>query len=227
MYVPNYIPPPIEVPGNVTEQSYSVRLGFVRRVAILHLASLAVIAALSLLELPKVPVEMAIAELGIVLLVLSFIRIGTRATKYDLMVSGSLLPVVLVSLAVIVRTLNQGEWPVWGVAAGAACAVIYAISCGRDFSFVGQYALSLIVSSVGLACAAISMGMPPSKAAFLLGANAGYLFYLVYDSASLLARRRLGEEVAAVVDLYRDIFNVFGYLARVARHWRKHRIWAR
>jgi FtsH-binding integral membrane protein len=96
-----------------------------------------------------------------------------------------------------------------------------------DFSFVGQFVLSLIASTVILAVAALALGIEPAKAGFLLGANAIYLFYLVYDSASLLARRRLGEEIAAVVDLYRDVFNVFGYLVRVARHWRKHRIWAR
>jgi hypothetical protein len=47
----------------------------------------------------------------------------------------------------------------------------------------------------------------------------------VYDNASLLARRRLGEELGAVVDLYRDVLNVFGWVVRVLAHWRKHRIW--
>jgi hypothetical protein len=227
MYVPNYIPAPIEVPGNVTEEKYAVRLGFIRRVAIFHLASLAVVAALSLLDLPQLPLASALVELGALLLILSLVRIGTRATKKDLIVSSALLPILLVSLAVIVRTLHAMGWPIWGIAVGVSASVVYALSCGRDFSFVGQYVLSLIVSSVLLAWAAINMGMPPSKAAFLLGANAGYLFYVVYDSASLLARRRVGEEAAAVVDLYRDVFNVFGYFVRVARHWRKHRIWAR
>lgn len=227
MYVPNYIPSPIEVPGNVTEERYTARLGFVRRVAILHLASLAIIALIAQFDLPKVPLAASAIELGILLLVLSLVRIGTRATRNDLIISGSLLPLVLISLGFLVRTIVDTGWPIWGIAAGASAAVVYSLCCGRDFSFVGQYLLSLIASSVVLAFAAIHVGMPPSKAAFLLGANAAYLFYLVYDSASLLARRRLGEEIAAVVDLYRDVFNVFGYLVRVARHWRKHRIWAR
>ncbi len=34
------------------------------------------------------------------------------------------------------------------------------------------------------------------------------------------------QSVAAVTDFYRDVFNVFGYVIRVARHWRKHRIWS-
>jgi FtsH-binding integral membrane protein len=227
MYVPNYIPPPIEVPGNVTEERYSVRLGYIRRVAVLHFFSLVLIGGVSALKLPIVRLDMSILWLAILLLFLSLVRIGTRATRNDLILSTSLLPVVIASIGIIAGTLDRTGWPIWGVSVGAACSVVYGLCCGRDFSFVGQFCLSLIASSVILAFAAITLGMPPRQAAFLLGANAAYLFYLVYDSASLLARRRLGEEPAAVVDLYRDVFNVFGYLVRVARHWRKHRIWAR
>jgi FtsH-binding integral membrane protein len=227
MYVPNYIPPPIEVPGNVAEAPYRVRLGFVRRVAVLQFLGLLIIGAASRMDLPAVPLEASLAELAVLLLLLCLVRIGTRATRYDLIVSASLLPILLLSISLIVRVLDRSGWPVWGVSVGSGCSVIYAFSCRRDFSFVGQFVLSLIASSVLLAVAAIVLGIEPGEAGFLLGVNAAYLFYLVYDSASLLARRRLGEEVAAVVDLYRDVFNVFGYLVRVARHWRKHRIWAR
>jgi FtsH-binding integral membrane protein len=227
MYVPNYIPSPIEVPRNVTEERYGVRLRFVRRVAVAHFLSLLVIGGLSMLNLPPVPFGPNLIELGVLLLVLSLIRIGTRATKYDMIASVSLLPVLLISVALIVRTVDLAGWPLWGVLVGAASSVLYALSCGRDFSFVGQFCLGLIASSIMLAVAALKIGMAPHEAAFLLGINAVYLFYLVYDSASLLARRRVGEEAVAVVDLYRDVFNVFGYLVRVARHWRKHRIWAR
>jgi len=227
VYVPNYIPDPIEVPGNVTEERYRVRLAFLRRVAVLHFVSLLVIGGLSRLALPAVPLEGVAAGIATVLLALSFVRIGMRATKWDQVVSLSLFPMLVVLIAMAVRTVDLAGWPIWGVGVGAGCGVIYAVSCGRDFSFVGQFFLSLVASSMALAALAISMGMDTHRAAFLLGVNCVYLFYLVYDSASLLARRRLGEEAAAVVDLYRDVFNVFGYLVRVARHWREHRIWAR
>ena len=52
-----------------------------------------------------------------------------------------------------------------------------------------------------------------------------FVIYWVYDLASLLARRRQGEELAAVVDLYRDVFNFFGYAVRMIKHWQKHKIW--
>lgn len=227
MYVPNYIPAPIEVPNNVTEERYPVRLGFVRRVNVLHLLSFLLIGGLSVLNLPTVPILSSAIELALVLLALLIVRIRMRATRGDLVFSLAMSPVLLISIAVLVRNLNLSGWPVWGVGVGASCTTIYALCCGRDFTFVGQFCLSLIASSVVLAVVATRLGMSPHEAAFLLGSNAGYLFYLVYDSASLLARRRLGEEAVAVVDLYRDVFNFFGYFVRVARHWRKHRIWAR
>ncbi|HVT12281.1 MAG TPA: hypothetical protein VHE55_08435 [Fimbriimonadaceae bacterium] len=227
MYVPNYIPAPLEVPHNVTQERYRVRLGFIRRVALLHLLSLLIVGGLSMLNLISVPVEASVLELALVLVALLIVRILMRGTKGDLLFSLALSPVLLLSVAILVRILNQTGWPVWGIGVGAGCATLYTLCCGRDFSFVGQFCLSLIASSVALAIVAIKLGMSTQDAAFLLGANAAYLFYLVYDSASLLARRRLGEELGAVIDLYRDVFNFFGYFVRVARHWRKHRIWAR
>jgi hypothetical protein len=227
MYVPNYVPAPIEVPNNVTEERYPLRLVFIRRVAALHFLSLLIIGGLSMLELPNLHLGASAVEIGVLLLVLSIVRITTRATKMDQIISLCLAPLLMLSLAVLVRNLNQGGWPVWGIAIGAASTVLYSLSCGRDFSFVGQFFLSLILSSTLLAVIATTYGMTPDHAAFLLGINAAFLFYLVYDSASLLARRRLGEEAVAVIDLYRDVLNVFGYLVRVARHWRKHKIWAR
>jgi FtsH-binding integral membrane protein len=56
--------------------------------------------------------------------------------------------------------------------------------------------------------------------------NVVYLSYLVYDLAALLTRRRLGEEVGAVLDLYRDVLNMFSYPIRVWKHWRTHKIWS-
>jgi FtsH-binding integral membrane protein len=227
MYVPNYIPPPIEVPNNVTEERYPQRLGFIRRVTVLHLLSLLIVGGLSMLDLPSIKLSASAVEIGSLLVVFSVVRITTRATKMDQIISLCLAPLLLVSLALLARTLNQSGWPVWGVVVGAASSVLYAFLCGRDFSFVGQFCLGLIVSSTALAVVATTFRMSTHQAAFLLGTNAAFLFYVVYDSASLLARRRLGEEAAAVVDLYRDVLNVFGYFVRVARHWRKHKIWAR
>jgi hypothetical protein len=225
MYVPNYVPEPLEVPDNVTEQPYGVRLQYVRRVSILHFASLLLVGAIAYSGVPMLALPMAAAFLGGFVLLLCLLRIAIRGSKVEAMVSAGFLPVLLAFLGMVVHGVESRGLPAWTVILGPGFALIYTLLCGRDFSFVGQYLLSLIGSSVAIATLADFAPLSREQAVFALAANAGYLSYYVYDLASLLARRRLGEELGAVVDLYRDILNVFGYLVRMVRHWRRHKIW--
>ena len=109
---------------------------------------------------------------------------------------------------------------------GPLASTIYGALSGRDYSFVGNFMLSLIASSVAIAAVCSQEGYSRRLAAEGLGLNAAYLFYVIYDLASIQSRRRTGEEWAAVTDLYRDVFNVFGYIRRVIIHWQKHKIWS-
>ncbi|HJP81930.1 MAG TPA: Bax inhibitor-1 family protein [Fimbriimonadaceae bacterium] len=224
MYVPNYIPDPIEIPNNVTDEPYLVRLGFVKRVAAMHFVSLLVVATIAYgpVELPStvswIPLALMVVGLAVVRVLL---RRGPREPK----VSSWLLLPLLVSVGLALHPVQTAGWPIWTVLLGPGFALIYAILCGRDFSFLGQYLLSLIASSTAIAILLVAAPATVADARFALLANAGYLTYWVYDLASLLARRRLGEEWAGVVDLYRDVLNIFGYIVRCVGHWRKHRIW--
>ncbi len=226
MYVPNYIPEPLEVPGNVTEQSYFVRLRFVRRVSLLHLGSLALIGLMQFLPWPDVGIPLPLLVLAFALVGLEVARIAMRRLAIEPKIAVAALPLVLVLCAWSARSLTAQHLPTWTLSAGPIAAIIYAAISGRDYSFVGCYLLSLISSTVGIAALSVVLRLSTPEAAWALGGNAAYLTYFVYDLASLQARRRLGEELAAVVDLYRDVFNIFGYVTRVIGHWKKHRIWA-
>ena len=70
----------------------------------------------------------------------------------------------------------------------------------------------------------VEEGMSSQRSTQALLWNAVGLFYLVYDLASLLSRRKSDESWASVVDLYRDVFNFLGYFPRVMIHWNRHRI---
>jgi hypothetical protein len=225
MYVPNYIPEPLEVPGNIAEEGYLVRLAFIRRVAVLHVGSLAVIAILTQLSFPHMGLMFALVALAVCLTGLDLLRIALRGKPSEAKISTLCLPTVLVLVAWGIREISLDGWPVFPPIIGVACVAVLTILSGRDFSFVGCCLLSLIASSAAVAACANYAGFDRMHAAFALGANACYVIYLVYDMASLLARRRRGEELAAVVDLYRDVFNFFGYAVRMVKHWRKHRIW--
>ncbi|AIE84142.1 Bax inhibitor-1 family protein [Fimbriimonas ginsengisoli] len=225
MIVPNYVPDPLEVPGNVTLEPQPVRIVFIRRVTLLHLFSLGLVTGLATAPWPRIGLTPLLVCLAMVLVGLDMWRILQRGRPTEASVSGWLLPAPVAMTAWLAHELALSGWPVAAPLAGAICATIYTVLCGRDFSFVGCTLLALIVSSVALAGLVVHFNLGAREAAVALVGNAAYLVYLQYDLASLLARRRRGEELAAVVDLYRDVFNVFGYVLRVWKHWRKHRIW--
>jgi FtsH-binding integral membrane protein len=225
VHVPNFIPQQLEVPGNVTLAPWGEKVAFLRRVTAWHFGSVAAVIALACAPLPIVSLQIGLGTLGAALALLCVVRIVTRGTEWDQRISASLLPLILLPLAAVIVTLHRAGYPVWAPLAGLGAATLYTVFCRRDFSFIGQYLLSLIASEVGLAIVAPILGMPPALAAWAMGVNAAYLLFYCYDLASLMSRRRGGEALAASVDLYRDVLNVFGWLVRCIRHWRRHRIW--
>lgn len=225
MVVPNFVPDPIEVPGNVTQERYLERLAFVRRVSLINLGCVAGIALLVEFLPLHLPLAGSAIALSLLLLALNGYRTLCRGSRAEVLGSVAFLPLILMLTAAVASGLMELGWPVWTAALGVLCATVYAISCGRDFSFVGQFFLALIASSVAAAWALSSLQATGPVAARGLLLNGVVLAYAVYDLAALLARRRRGEELGAVVDLYRDVFNFLGYFVRVLRHWRQHRIW--
>jgi len=226
MVVPNYVPEQIEIPDNVTEQPYAVRVRFIRRMQAYQMISFGVVALLAAFW-PATEVRLSVALLILlaVLIVLCVIRIVARSTRREATMSAALMPILLAFVGIAANRAYAVGFPVWSVLFGLGFSYIYAILCGRDFSFVGQFVLSLIASSVALAALSLAMGHRGTYAAEALGWNAAFLSYYAYDCASLLSRRRIGEELGAVIDIYRDVLNIFGYVPRVVHHWHKHRIW--
>jgi hypothetical protein len=225
MIVPNYVPEPLEVPSNVTLEPYRFRVAYIRRVTLLHLATLLVATALTNYAWPRLGLPTVALLLALVLVALDLWRIAARRARVEAMVSTFLLPLVVALVSWVATEALRLGWPAWAPLTGVVAASLYTVLCGRDFSFVGGFLLAWIASSVAIAAYVLHQRLGVPLAAAALVANTVYLFYFEYDLASLLSRRRRGEEWAAVVDLYRDVFNVFGYVVRCVRHWRKHRIW--
>jgi len=140
---------------------------------------------------------------------------------------------VAVALAGPLTLLGTGEAPgalsamqleVWTLGLASLAVALYTLLCGRDLSFVGMFGLGAgFLLAVTLAIAEL---LRLSAGAVLWGCTWGlaYLFFLVYDLASLQQRRRLGEETLAAADLYRDLPNFISYPFRVVQHWRGFRI---
>ena len=224
MFVPNYVPEPEQIPGNVTKEPYALRLTYIRHVLSRYLGSVGIVVGIGMLlprDLPVVPCTVAML---ICLFLVSGIRSILRGTDLEPQLTAYSLPIVIVALAAATRSWTAHHFPAWSILAGIACFGIYAAFCGRDFSFVGGFTLALMVSSVMIAFVMVEEGMPSASSSQALIWNAVGLFYLVYDLAALLSRRKSTETWAAVVDLYRDVFNFLGYFPRVLIHWNRHRI---
>lgn len=226
MYVPPYVPQQIEIPGNVAEEKYLVRMNFVRRVAQLHFFTVFVAAGMAAAPIPVIkPGHAALLVLGL-LIVLSIVRGVAKGRSAERRVSLALLPLTLFSVSLWFRALFDQGWPIWSLGVGVAIAVLYATLSGRDLSFVGMFVVSAVLSSGVILLTAWQLSHEPLVTSAAISLNAMFLFYYVYDLAALQTRRRLGEEWGAVVDLYRDILNGITYPIRVYHHWRKHNIWS-
>lgn len=226
MNVPPFVPQPIEIPRNVAEERYAPRLRFVRRVAVLHLLSVAIIAATAAL----VPVSIGIDSSGglslFLLIALSTIRGVVKGRPTERRLSGVLLPFLLAALGLFSRDVATLGIPVWVLGLVPLCGIVCVALSGRDLSYIGMFVWSWLGSWALFGVSTIWLGATPAQVSFALIASAAYALFLVYDLAALLSRRRLGEEIGAVADLYRDLLNVVGYIPRVWLHWRRHRVWS-
>lgn len=227
MNVPPYIPAQIVIPGNVAEERYDVRVGFVKRVAMLHAGSVGVVLALSLIPwAATVPFSVGLGAFLAGLLGLSLVRGLVKRWRHEQRLSAVFVPVVVGGLAVMVRsaTFDSG-YPLWVFGLPSLGHALYVAVCGRDLSFLGMFVLVAGgLSAFVLGAAWLDPAEQPYTLIWL--AMVSYTAYFTYDLAAIQTRRRLGEEMGAVLDLYRDLLNFTTYPVRVIQHWRRHRIWS-
>lgn len=227
MNVPPFIPAQIVIPGNVAEERYDVRVGFVKRVAMLHAASVGVVLALALTPwAATIPFQWGLAAFLAGLLGLSLVRGLVKRWRHEQRLSAVFVPLVVGGLAVIVRsaTIDSG-YPLWAFGLPSLGHAIYVAACGRDLSFTGMFVL--VATGITVFALGASRIYPEEQPYSMLWLGmVSYTAYFTYDLAAIQTRRRLGEEMGAVLDLYRDLLNFTTYPVRVIQHWRRHRIWS-
>ncbi len=245
MFVPPYFPEPLVVADNVADSPYDLRVRFVRQVSGLIGLFLGLVAAVavwvpgpSATPFESVRMEARLAEglpisspvippgalpLAVVslLLVQSLLRRLFNGAKAERWVAPLLLPVHALLLGWWGHELHYQGWPVAVVPLAGAGMAFYALICGRDFSFVGQFIVSLLVQALGLL--AVVEIWPALHFSPWLAVGVGFVaqFYLVYDLAMILKRRRLGDQVLAICDVTCDPFNLLTYIPRVILRWRR------
>jgi len=223
VYVPNFVPEPLEVPQNVTRAPHRQRVRFLRATVGWYALSTLVAAFAGYLWQPFQDWKMPLLALVGALLLLDAWRIRARGTTREAGVSQwALFPLAILTAFVFQSQTFFSGWP---LVVGAVTLTIYTYSAGRDFSFPAAFLSSVFASSTIIGLIDLQQHVNHLVTAREIAVTTGFLFYLVYDLASLQARRHTNEPMAAAVDLYRDVFNIFGYVPRVIAHWRKHRIW--
>jgi membrane-associated HD superfamily phosphohydrolase len=224
VYVANYIPEPEIMPGCVTQERYRVRIQYIKGVVAKLLLVSGVICFLSLFTQRQLETSMALRIFFTVLLLSSLTRTLLRATRFEILISMIWFLPSVISATLLVGALWTIGFPIWAAFIGIACIGIYTAACGRDFSFVGAYVLCLIASNTFISIIIVAEKMTVLKATLALALNTALLMYLLYDLASILSRRTQNDSWVAIVDLFRDVFNVIGWLPRVVQHWYRHRI---
>jgi hypothetical protein len=225
MYVPNYVPEPEAMVGNVTQAPYNKRLMFIRE-TFYRFCLWVLVIALGAWVIPKEFAQDSrlLWIWALALALISVIRTIGRGKPWEVKTAHVQALICVGITALAARSATALHFPTWSILAGIGCFAVYAMLCGRDFSFVGGYVLALIASSTMIAFIMVEEALTSLESWQAILWNAFGLLYLVYDLASLMCRRKTNEVTAASVDLFRDIFNLFGWVPRVVMHWYRHRI---
>ena len=223
MNVQPYFPEPIEVPGNIANASYRTLNKFIKTVGLLYYSTLVFAWFAGQHFAQTWSLRFAATFLVGSIIFLSLSRTWLKGVT-EVFVSTVVLIPTLVGVGTFMALLEQRGFPSWVLAICVSAATLYNVLSGLDFSFSGQFFLSLLTVWVYI-LTVYFFGKVSSKQAIVGSLFAvSFLFYFVYDFACLLKRRIEGEQVAAVSDLYRDVFNIFSYTVRVIYHWRKFKI---
>ena len=223
VHIQPYFPEPVEVGGNAAAERYGVTLRFIRSTMAGHAGSAFAVVAVAVLLEPAVSFELAGYVFLGCLLALTVVRRVLDGGILDNVLSLALLAPTIWSLGTVLRLASDSGSPVWVLGLGYVLASLYGVFCGRDFSFVGQLVLTIIVLTIVLVTTTLLSGLSWGDAVRWGLLTLAYVTYYVYDLAALLTRRRLGEAPAAVADLYRDLLNFITYTVRIVLHWRRFR----
>ena len=221
MHIQPYFPEPIEVRGNVANERYAVRLSFIRAVLAGHALSVAAIVAVAIAYVPVLNATALSLFLFADLLALTLVRRFFPGKSLEGALSFLILLPTLFAVGCLVRIAHEGGAPVWLVFLSYLVASVYGALCGRDYSFVGQFVITVMALTTVTVVSVLIGALVWQEALLWWSVSTAFVFYFVYDLAALLRRRRLGEEPAAVADLYRDLLNFTTYSVRVFLHWRR------
>jgi len=213
-------PEPYTVPNNTDEQSYVVKVRFIKKCLTGHLISVfAATACAVYLRIPLTDPQLILILAGI-LIALTIIRFSLRSGKIEQIFSTGFLLAALPIIGQLGRDIQELGFPIIAFPITAVLIGIYALGVGRDFSFPGMVGVcSIALAPILWILRAQGIEMLEMVAVgWFLGTL--YVTYLSYNMAMILKRRQPNEFISVVADFLRDLLNFTTYPVRVLFHWR-------
>jgi FtsH-binding integral membrane protein len=219
----NPFPEPYTVPDCVDDQSYAVKVRFIKLTLVGHLATILVIAlSAQYLTVPLSDLQLLVV-LGVILVGMTLVRLILRTGPAEQALSLVALVAALPFLAQLAKDIHSAGYPILTLLIAAAFTGIYTMLAGRDFSFTGMVTITA-VALIPTLMILRWQGVESFEAAafgWLIGTI--YVLYIAYNLSMILKRRRKTEVVSAVADFYRDSLNILTYPVRIYFHWKHYK----
>ncbi|MFN7171287.1 MAG: hypothetical protein ACK4P3_00670 [Fimbriimonadaceae bacterium] len=225
--VPPVFPEPATVAGNVADASRAVQVQFLRTTWLMILLCLAYVFSWAVFYNPPMIQGTLTYFLAVAAsVVLSVLRLTPGKPVVKLVISGLIFIVAGPLYGSLLVQLEIDGMPLGLMLLFATLvAYLYAQLTGRDYSFLGQFLVSL---SAGLACFLFMERTTGDLGWHLWGPVAIWLvicFYLSYNLACVMRRRRPEEWIESALDMFRDPLNLLTYPVRVIQHWHRYPVW--
>lgn len=231
---PEYLAP-VKVLDSVADAPYLILVRFIRFVGLFHLGTLGLLAILVWLfltpffstVLSSIPTEVPYLLTAFTLLLLLVLR---GANIWLQLAVFTVFLIVFAAAFSLYGSSMHDRFPAYAegllLALLSACLglLVYLIVSGRDLSLPGAYYCVWPVILLVTVLWTIFTDMSWAEGITVMVLMSVALFYWVYDLAMILQRRKASENIAAVIDLYRDCLNILalpGRFLRVNRRWRR------
>jgi hypothetical protein len=225
--VPPVFPEPATVSGNVADTSRTVQVQFLRATWLMIFLCVAYIFSWAMLYNPPV-IKGTLTYFSAMgaSVVLSLLRLAPGKSSIKLILSGLVFVLAGPIYGSLLLQLEIDGMPIGLMLLSATLvAYLYAQLLGRDYSFLGQFLISF---GAGLVCLFFIESANGDWGWHLWGPVAIWLvicFYLSYNLACVMRRRRPEDWIESAIDMFRDPLNLLTYPVRVIQHWRRYPVW--
>lgn len=219
----NVFPEPYTVPGNADEETYAVKVKFIKRALVGHSLTMVAIGLFSFWPIWQLSSTQLILALAAVLVALTTSRFLLRHGRLEQIASIVLLLAAIPLLGQLGHDIRYIGYPIESVMIAGVSIGVFTIAVGRDFNFTGMVVTCSLATLAMLFVETTQHFIDPGALAFSWIIAIAYLIYIAYNMAMILKRRRVTDLPSVPADFLRDLLNFTTYPIRIFAHWRSYK----